>query len=238
MVIYPIIQAIIPGLPKVLFLNGKYEGVIAHSTAVYGDTDEGERSYESRNWKDAYVHFFIDYDSITQVADTNFRCWGAGAKANPKYLSVELCQVKNDGTKSALQKFNASYDRYVWLLAKLLYDRKLGVIDEKTLWSHNSVSEHLGGTNHTDPIAYLAEWGITWTDFVKTVKGKYDIMATPVVPAKPDIPFILLPSCIINGKRITGILSAGKLLVPLRQVADTLGKTITWDEKTQTATIK
>jgi N-acetylmuramoyl-L-alanine amidase len=166
---YPIKQDIIPDLPKKLYRNGVYEGVVDHSTATPEATDEAESTYFHREWQNrqAFPHFCVDWDSITQLADTDYIAWAAG-NGNPRFVHIELCETKDKA------KFDESYKRYVWLTAYILKQKNLGVTDEKTLVSHDWVSKHLGGTNHTDPIAYLKSHGITWARHVKNVHVEYD----------------------------------------------------------------
>lgn len=168
---YLIVQNLIPGLPKVAYDSGHYVGVVAHATANNGDSADGERNYESSSWQLAFVHFFVDDTKIEQVADFNYVCYGAGHTANHLgYVQVELCQTTDPA------KFAAAYDRYVWLLAKLLYDRKLGVVDGVTLMSHAQVSAKWHETTHTDPIDYLASHGKTWANLVDDVTTQYNVM--------------------------------------------------------------
>jgi N-acetylmuramoyl-L-alanine amidase len=173
---YPITVNHITGLPQTAYRNGvgAYEGVVAHATATYNDSDEGERTFESTHWHSAYVHYFVDEDSITEVADPRFQAWGAGAQANPRFVHVELCQSK-DATK-----FANAYARYTWLLAKLLFARKLGVTLDKTFWGHADVTHILGGTTHEDPYEYLASHGVSKAKLVADVQAQYNAMAAPV----------------------------------------------------------
>lgn len=170
---YPIEQNFIPGLPKVPYDGGvgNYVGVIGHATANNGDSADGERNYESTTWQSAFVHFFVDDQKILQMADTNYLCYGAGHTSNHLgYVQVELCQSTDPA------KFAAAYSRYVWLLAKLLYDRKLGVVDGVTLMSHAQVSAKWKETNHQDPIEYLASHDKTWANLVADVTAQYNEM--------------------------------------------------------------
>lgn len=43
-----------------------------------------------------------------------------------------------------------------------------------TIWTHYDVSHYLGGTDHVDPIAYLAKWGYNTTQFLDLVKAHYN----------------------------------------------------------------
>jgi hypothetical protein len=168
---YPITVNLIPGLPKEAYDAGNYVGVVAHATANNGDSADGELNYESTSWQNAFVHFYVDDLKILQVADTNYLCYGAGHTANHLgYVQVELCQT-TDATK-----FTAAYARYVWLLATLLYNRKLFVVDGVTLMSHAQVSAKWHETDHTDPLEYLASHGKTWVNLVADVTANYKEM--------------------------------------------------------------
>lgn len=173
---YPITQQLIPGLPKNPYRHGAsaYEGVVAHSTDNTAPATN-ERDYEaSGHWQEAFVHFFVDWTSIIQVADTDYVAWGCGPCGNPRFVQVELCQTADPN------QFNESYNRYVWLLAKILYDKKLGVTDGSTLVSHDWVTKNLGGTTHSDPIAYLTSHGVSWQQFVKDVAAQYTSLSINV----------------------------------------------------------
>lgn len=167
---YPITKKYIPGLPKIPYRKGvdAYEGVVNHSTDDLNATDENIRNYEASHWNNAFVHYAVDWDSITLMANYRYTAWGAGPKANPRFIHIELCETRDP------KKFKASYDRYVWLTAFLLKRRHLGVRDGVTLWSHAEVSQKLGGTNHQDPIAYLKSHGVSWKQHVANVKAEYN----------------------------------------------------------------
>lgn len=164
-----IVKKIISGLPKIAYRNGvgKYEGVVAHATDNYAPA-VNEINYMSTHWQNAFVHFFVDWTGVYQVADTNYIAYGAGAKANPRFVHVELCQTKDEDL------FQKSYQNYVEILAYILKQRGLGVVDGRTLVSHDWVAKNLGGTTHSDPIEYLKSHGKTWANVVADVKKAYD----------------------------------------------------------------
>jgi hypothetical protein len=168
---YEIKQEIIPGLPKKAYRKGVsvYEGVVDHSTATLEATVERESIYFHREWNNrkAFPHFCVDWISIVQLADVNYMAWAAG-NGNPRYVHIELCETKNPA------KFAESYKRYVWLTAKILKVKNLGVSEGETLVSHDWVSKNLGGTDHIDPEPYLKSHGITWKQHVTNVKAEYD----------------------------------------------------------------
>ena len=148
----------IPGLPQAPFLKGvgKYEGVVIHYTASPNDTAQTEADHEKKHWQTAFVHEFIDADEIIQVADPDYKSWGAGERANDRFIHLELCDAANQSD------FNISFEKITLRAAEYLYINKLGVTPAKadgtgTLWGHMDVSNYLGFTDHTDPVAYLAK---------------------------------------------------------------------------------
>jgi LysM repeat protein len=204
---YPIRQDFLSGLPKSGYRNGvgKWEGVCMHDTATMNDSDENQTKYFKANWKtrQAFVHGFCDHDSITQHSDWNYKSWGCG-NGNSRFINIELCNTKDPA------KFEAGFDRWCWLAALKLFERKLGVIDGKTLVSHQWVSHNLGGTNHSDPIGYLRSHNRTWQDVVNRVKYHYDLMAnpkpTPAPTPKPTTPKPMADTYVIEkGDTLWGI---------------------------------
>jgi len=173
--LYNVIVDWIPGLPRIPYRRGvgQWEGVVMHQTANPHDTARSERAYEATTFENAFVHEFIDPGEIVQVANPNYIAYGAGAKANPRFIHLELCSAQTR------EQFNRSFDRWCQRAAYFLTRRHLPVIAAKsdgsgTLWSHDQVSRYLGGTNHEDPIAYLAQWGVTWPDVLAAVQRHHD----------------------------------------------------------------
>jgi N-acetylmuramoyl-L-alanine amidase CwlA len=194
---YPVTVNLIPGLPHDLYRNGTFEGVVAHCTAnpntTGGDTPTNERSYLARTWNTPglrrFVQYFIGIENgqpvILQVADPNYRAWGAGEVANERYVHVELCMYDDPVL------FRMAYDAYCFIIAKTLSDRKLGVTPATptgggTLWSHDLVTQYLGATDHTDPTEYFKAHGIGWGQFVADVQNYYKWLVTPAQPQ--DLP--------------------------------------------------
>lgn len=71
----------------------------------------------------------------------------------------------------------------MWLLAKILYDKRLGVKPYETFWTHHMVTERLGGTTHEDPDDYLKYHGVTINQLIQDVRKEYDSMSAPKVEA-------------------------------------------------------
>ncbi|HHT7227694.1 N-acetylmuramoyl-L-alanine amidase [Bacillus thuringiensis] len=184
---------IISDLPKQPYRYGvgTYEGVVAHSTATPEAPAINIQKYESRTWRNAFVHYAVDWDETIQIADTKYIAYGGGPGANKRFVHVELCETAD------YTKFKRSYDKYVKLLAKILRDRGLSV--EKGLWTHSDVTHYLGGTDHEDPIDYLKSHGVSEAQFRADVQRAYANSSVDVsVPEKPSKP-AEVPTAVTDG---------------------------------------
>ncbi|MEH7149560.1 N-acetylmuramoyl-L-alanine amidase [Bacillus thuringiensis] len=172
---------IIPDLPKQPYRYGvgAYEGVVAHSTATAEAPAINIQKYESRTWRNAFVHYAVDWDETIQIADTKYIAYGGGPAANKRFVHVELSETSDP------IKFKKSYERYVKLLAKILRDRN---IDPSIgLWTHKDITYKLGGTDHEDPIDYLRSHGVSESQFRADVQKAYEGETVTVKP-KPQQP--------------------------------------------------
>ncbi|PEJ56176.1 N-acetylmuramoyl-L-alanine amidase [Bacillus wiedmannii] len=184
---------IIPDLPKQPYRNGvgAYEGVVAHSTATPEAPAINIQKYETRTWRNAFVHYAVDWNETIQIADTKYIAYGGGPAANKRFVHVELCETAD------YAKFKRSYDKYVKLLAKILRDRGLSV--EKGLWTHSDVTHHLGGTDHEDPLDYLKSHGVSESQFRADVQRAYNNSSADIsVPEKPSKP-AEIPTAVTDG---------------------------------------
>ncbi|WP_373371771.1 N-acetylmuramoyl-L-alanine amidase [Bacillus thuringiensis] len=172
---------LIPDVPKTPYRGGigAYEGVVAHSTATPEAPAINIQKYETRTWRNAFVHYAVDWNETIQIADTKYVAYGAGPAANKRFVHVELCETAD------YAKFKRSYEKYVRLLARILKDNHLSV--EKGLWTHNDVRKYLGGTDHEDPIDYLRSHGVSEVQFRSDVQQAYNNSSVNVsVPSKPE----------------------------------------------------
>ncbi|MEJ6348014.1 GW dipeptide domain-containing protein [Holzapfeliella sp. He02] len=156
---------------------GRPEGVVIHETANPTSTIYNEVSYMKNNWDDigAYVHAFVDKSQVIQIHNPSRSVWGAGAVANKRYIQIELVREKTfDG-------FARSVNNDAYYVASLLKTYNLPVDSAEydgagTVWSHNAVSKFLGGTNHTDPVAYFNSYGYSMDQFIDLVNQKYQAL--------------------------------------------------------------
>src|SRR5205085_10160348 len=93
-----------------------------------------------------------------------------GHTANQRYVGVELCETADANL------FKQSYDRYTWLLAKILLDKGLPMVHMKTFFTHDDTSKLFHETTHSDPVGYLQSHGISINQLVSDVTAQYNAM--------------------------------------------------------------
>lgn len=177
---YQITQDFIVGLPNFSYRNGvgAYEGIVQHCTdspnRSGGDTPQREVDYERGTFNSAFVQFFVGVENgqavIRQCAPIEYGCYGSGYTSNHRFAQVELCMYDDPNL------FKIAYDAYVWLSAKILFDKKLGVQDGVTIFSHKQIADLWHETDHSDPIDYFLKHGLTWSNHVQNVEGAYNQM--------------------------------------------------------------
>lgn len=144
-------------------------GMVVHSTASPGSTDEVEgRYFDTHPDRKASAHAFIDWDSITETVPLNEIAWHSGRTANAQFIGVELCEpAGNDPVK-----FKQVYDRAVWYFAFVFtHVLKIKTVTKSNLMSHAEVSEKWKETTHTDPVLYFKKYGKTVNRFRKDVQA-------------------------------------------------------------------
>src|SRR5699024_4448135 len=93
---------------------------------------------------------------------------------NKRFVQIEMTEDKRLTKQQKIQVVDhAAY----WAAVQLVYyglpctDASKG---SGTVWGHTHVTKYLGGTTHTDPIAFLRSLGLTWDDVYKQTKRYYD----------------------------------------------------------------
>lgn len=154
---------------------GRPEGIVVHETANPNSVISGEVSYMMNNWNSiySYVHGFVDHSQIINIHPTDYGVWGAGPVANYRYIQIELVR------EHTTDNFARSVNNDAYYVAYLLkhYGLTPSLADHTgsgTVWSHNAVSNWLGGTNHTDPTGYFSSWGYDMDQFYDLVVQKYN----------------------------------------------------------------
>ena len=164
--------------------DGKPLGIIIHDTGVDNSTIDSEVNYMVQNYEDqgVFVHSFIGSDTILRIAHEKYEAQGAGAKANPYYIQFELThEDSQDGFTKQLA--NAAYYT-AYMLKKYDLPVSLGQENgEGSIWTHEMVSNYLGGTDHVDPTDYWSEsandyFGVDYDveDFAELVQAYYNAL--------------------------------------------------------------
>ncbi|WP_034537012.1 GW domain-containing glycosaminoglycan-binding protein [Carnobacterium inhibens] len=193
--------------------NGQAEGIVIHETANKNSTIAGEIAYMKQNYENAFVHAFVDKDNIIQIHPADYAVWGAGKQANPRFYQIELVE------HNTFHQFAQSVNNDAFLIANMLHYFDLAPSratkeGSGTVWTHDEVSRYLGGTNHTDPVGYFAQWGYTVAEFYSLIVEKYNAMPNQVYQEEDMVGAYALPvdphnygvwSSAINGTKVTNL---------------------------------
>lgn len=165
-----------------------------HSTGNPRSTVQNERDYLAGHYAEAnYTHLVgitngkVD---IRQVMNTNGGAWDVGGDWNwETYAAIEFVE----GSIQSQDDFNKAYPAYVWLARYLA--KQAGIpytIDTPNtagIKTHNYASATGHGSDHVDPIAFLAKWGVSRNKLnADIVKGIGDNSAPVSAPASAPKP--------------------------------------------------
>ena len=142
--------------------DGRPNMIVVHETANPNDSIWGEINYEKSHYNNAFVHAFVDNNSIIQISNTDHEAWGAAYPANGRAVQFEQVEVYG-GWNFAAELVNAAYYTAYKMKQYGMYPRIADGNLSATLWSHHDVSSYLGGTDHTDPDSYWSNRA--WTNF-------------------------------------------------------------------------
>ena len=193
--------------------NGQAEGIVIHETANKNSTIHGEIAYMKQNYENAFVHAFVDKENIIQIHPADYAVWGAGKQANPRFYQIELVE------HNTFHQFAQSVNNDAFLIANMLHYFDLAPSratkeGSGTVWTHDEVSRYLGGTNHSDPVGYFAQWGYTVNEFYSLVVEKYNAMPNQVYQEQDMVGAYALPvdphnygiwSSAINGSKVANL---------------------------------
>lgn len=154
------------------FAAGKPTWGVVHSSGNPNAGIDSEIAYMAKNQDRAFTHAWAGHNKIVEIANTDYRCWGAGRTANQYAVQIE---VTEDKRLSKAQKLQAIDREAFWMAVQCAYYG----IPMNRVYSHNDISRmYPQETNHTDPIAYFKSVGISWAQFKAQVKKYYDILKT------------------------------------------------------------
>lgn len=151
-------------------LQPGFHQIHMHSTGNPTASVQNERDYLAGHYNAAnYTHLVgiangaVD---IRQVMNTNGGAWDVGGDWNwETYAAIEF----SEGSIQSQSDFNKAYPAYIWLARYLA--KQAGItytIDNLNtigIKSHNYASATGHGSDHVDPIPFLAKWGVSRDKF-------------------------------------------------------------------------
>ena len=184
-------KIVVPGRPAVD--NGiaykPFKQVHLHSTGNVKSTMQNEVDFLSRNWQNAYYTHLVGIDengnaAAWQVAQTNGGAYDVGGDWNwEAYAAIEFAE-----RIETQEQFNAAYAVYIELARQLaqeagITDFTLDTANTAGIKTHNYASKTGHGSDHVDPLPFLAKWGVSYEQLKKDIAGGGSV---PQAPAKPQ----------------------------------------------------
>ena len=152
------------------FAAGKPTWVVVHSSGNPNAGIDSEIAYMTRNQDNAYTQAWAGHNKIVEIANTDYRCWGAGRTANKYAVQIE---VTEDKRLSKAQKLQAIDREAFWVAVQCAYYN----IPLNKVYSHADISRmYPQDTDHTDPIAFFKSVGVSWSQFKAQVKKYHDVL--------------------------------------------------------------
>ena len=151
-----------------------FRQVHEHSTGNPNSTVQNERDYLAGNYAGAnYTHLVgvtngqVD---IRQVMNTNGGAYDVGGDWNwETWAAIEFVE----GSIKTREDFNIAYPAYIWLTRELARQAGIPITidtpDISGIKTHNYASRTGHGSDHVDPIGFLAKWGVSYDQFKKDV---------------------------------------------------------------------
>lgn len=179
-------KIVVPGRPALDngLARAPFRQVHLHSTGSLAP-DDNFVSYLSRSWDKAYYTHLVGQGRVIQVGNTNGGAYDVGGDWNwETYAAIEF----NEQVASQAQ-FNSDYKNYINLARQLAKEAGItdftldtpGTVGIKT---HNYASATGHGSDHVDPLPFLAKWGVSYDKLKHDIK--YGVGGSePVSYSKP-----------------------------------------------------
>lgn len=167
-----------------------FRQVHEHSTGNPRSTVQNERDYLAGHYAGAnYTHLVgvtNGQADIRQVMNTNGGAYDVGGDWNwETWAAIELVE----GSIKTREDFNIAYHAYIWLTREL--SRQAGIPitidtpDISGVKTHNYASRTGHGSDHVDPIGFLASWGVSYDQFKKDILNGLSDGYNAIVVTKP-----------------------------------------------------
>lgn len=199
-----------------------FRQVHEHSTGNPRSTVQNERDYLAGHYAGAnYTHLVgvtNGQADIRQVMNTNGGAYDVGGDWNwETWGAIEFVE----GSIKTREDFNIAYPAYIWLTRELARQAGIPITidtpDISGVKTHNYASRTGHGSDHVDPIGFLASWGVSYDQFKKDVlnglsdSNKGLVAPTPVSQPAPAQNTQPASSAIQSFKNAGGVFTAYKL---------------------------
>ncbi|WP_273728937.1 lytic exoenzyme target recognition domain-containing protein [Leuconostoc mesenteroides] len=169
-------------------LQPGFHQIHMHSTGNPTASVQNERDYLAGHYNAANYTHLVGIASgavdIRQVMNTNGGAWDVGGDWNwETYAAIEF----SEGSIQSQSDFNKAYPAYIWLARYLA--KQAGItytidnLKKIGIKSHNYASATGHGSDHVDPIPFLAKWGVSRDKFNRDLVNGVgnDTVVAPVV---------------------------------------------------------
>ncbi|HBP98676.1 lytic exoenzyme target recognition domain-containing protein [Leuconostoc lactis] len=173
-------------------LQPGFHQIHMHSTGNPTASVQNERDYLAGHYNAANYNYLVGITNgqvdIRHVMNDNSGAWDVGGDWNwQTYAAIEF----SEGIKSQAD-FNKAYPAYIWLARYLA--KKAGItytidnLNTVGIKSHNYASATGHGSDHVDPIPFLAKWGVSRDKFNRDLVNGVgdDTTVTPVIAPRPQ----------------------------------------------------
>lgn len=169
-------------------LQPGFHQIHMHSTGNPTASVQNERDYLAGHYNAANYNYLVGITNgqvdIRHVMNDNGGAWDVGGDWNwETYAAIEF----SEGSIKSQADFNKAYPAYIWLARYLA--KQAGItytIDNLNtigIKSHNYASATGHGSDHVDPIPFLAKWGVSRDKFNRDLVNGVgnDKVVAPVV---------------------------------------------------------
>jgi len=173
-------------------LQPGFHQIHMHSTGNPTASVQNERDYLAGHYNAANYNYLVGITNgqvdIRHVMNDNSGAWDVGGDWNwQTYAAIEF----SEGIKSQAD-FNKAYPAYIWLARYLA--KKAGItytidnLNTVGIKSHNYASATGHGSDHVDPIPFLAKWGVSRDKFNRDLVNGVgdDTTVTLVIAPRPQ----------------------------------------------------
>ena len=169
----------------------EWKQIHLHSTGNANSTARGEASYMFRkDLNEGFYQFVVGNGEIYQTAPIGRGAWDVGGDwNNDTYAAIELIE-----SHKTFAEFIVDYKNYIGLARSQASAAGISLTldnqDANGTKTHNYASATGHGSDHVDPLPYLAKWGISKERLASDLANGFggDLIVVPPVVENPNEP--------------------------------------------------